>query len=192
MAPRHRTSDALHLCTLHPPHRYARSGTFNPDSAATVGAAFLAHTVSLPSGVQVKFEIWCAAGCYYGRGEGEEHTAGCRRHMRVRGMEQGASLQLPGVVHNAPACRPEALRRNLSCVPPALLIQGHGRAGTFRGSSSALLPVGLGGVVAASVCCMERLFGACAACLSKGATLRLGSHAVVLLLSAPALVQAAA
>lgn len=33
-------------------------GTFNPDMAVTVGAAFLAHTLTLPSGVAVKFEIW--------------------------------------------------------------------------------------------------------------------------------------
>lgn len=33
-------------------------GAFNPASAATVGAAFLAHTLTLPDGVPVKFEIW--------------------------------------------------------------------------------------------------------------------------------------
>ncbi|PRW20941.1 Ras-related RABF1 [Chlorella sorokiniana] len=37
-------------------------GTFNPDMTVTVGAAFLAHTLSLPSGVAVKFEIWDTAG----------------------------------------------------------------------------------------------------------------------------------
>lgn len=37
-------------------------GTFNPGSAVTVGAAFLAHTLTTPAGVPVKFEIWDTAG----------------------------------------------------------------------------------------------------------------------------------
>ncbi|EFN55859.1 hypothetical protein CHLNCDRAFT_13076, partial [Chlorella variabilis] len=37
-------------------------GTFNPASSATVGAAFLAHTLALPSGQCIKFEIWDTAG----------------------------------------------------------------------------------------------------------------------------------
>jgi GTPase SAR1 family protein len=37
--------------------RYVR-GTFDPSSKITVGAAFLAHNVSLPDGKSLKFEIW--------------------------------------------------------------------------------------------------------------------------------------
>lgn len=53
-------------------------GTFNPDMAVTVGAAFLAHTLSLPSGVSVKFEIWWVEfGCMFGSRSGPpgEHVA---------------------------------------------------------------------------------------------------------------------
>ena len=39
--------------------RYVR-GQFDAGSKVTIGAAFMSHTVSLPSGASVKFEIWCA------------------------------------------------------------------------------------------------------------------------------------
>ena len=37
--------------------RYVR-GQFDAGSKVTIGAAFMSHTVSLPSGASVKFEIW--------------------------------------------------------------------------------------------------------------------------------------
>ena len=42
-------------------HRYVR-GTFDPANKVTVGAAFVAHSVPLPDGSTVKFEIWDTAG----------------------------------------------------------------------------------------------------------------------------------
>jgi len=48
--------------------RYVR-GQFDAGSKVTIGAAFMSHTVNLPSGASVKFEIWCVvpksltAGC---------------------------------------------------------------------------------------------------------------------------------
>mmetsp|Transcript_34280 Transcript_34280/g.85815 ORF Transcript_34280/g.85815 Transcript_34280/m.85815 type:complete len:230 (+) Transcript_34280:336-1025(+) len=41
--------------------RYVR-GAFDPSSKVTVGAAFMAHSVPLPDGSTVKFEIWDTAG----------------------------------------------------------------------------------------------------------------------------------
>ena len=41
--------------------RYVR-GQFDAGSKVTIGAAFMSHTVSLPSGASVKFEIWCGHG----------------------------------------------------------------------------------------------------------------------------------
>mmetsp|Transcript_2221 Transcript_2221/g.6560 ORF Transcript_2221/g.6560 Transcript_2221/m.6560 type:complete len:232 (-) Transcript_2221:578-1273(-) len=41
--------------------RYVR-GNFDPSSKVTVGAAFMAHSVPLPDGSTVKFEIWDTAG----------------------------------------------------------------------------------------------------------------------------------
>ena len=38
--------------------RYVR-GQFDPSSKVTVGAAFMSHSVHLPDGTTVKFEIWC-------------------------------------------------------------------------------------------------------------------------------------
>lgn len=37
--------------------RYVR-GQFDPSSKVTVGAAFMSHSVKLPSGATIKFEIW--------------------------------------------------------------------------------------------------------------------------------------
>ena len=37
--------------------RYVR-GQFDPSSKVTVGAAFMSHSVHLPDGTTVKFEIW--------------------------------------------------------------------------------------------------------------------------------------
>lgn len=37
--------------------RYVR-GQFDPNSKVTVGAAFMSHSVHLPDGTTVKFEIW--------------------------------------------------------------------------------------------------------------------------------------
>jgi Ras-related protein Rab-5C len=39
--------------------RYVR-GQFDPFSKVTVGAAFMSHSINLPDGSMVKFEIWCA------------------------------------------------------------------------------------------------------------------------------------
>ena len=33
-------------------------GQFDTNKPATIGAAFLAHTITLPGGQTVKFEIW--------------------------------------------------------------------------------------------------------------------------------------
>ncbi|CAL8463264.1 g2798 [Coccomyxa elongata] len=41
--------------------RYVR-GQFDPNSKVTVGAAFMSHSVHLPDGTTVKFEIWDTAG----------------------------------------------------------------------------------------------------------------------------------
>ena len=41
--------------------RYVR-GTFDAASRATVGAAFLSHTLTLPDGAKAKLEIWDTAG----------------------------------------------------------------------------------------------------------------------------------
>eukprot|EP00884_Botryococcus_braunii_P006257 jgi/Botrbrau1/15632/Bobra.4_1s0017.1 len=41
--------------------RYVR-GQFDPSSKVTVGAAFMSHSVKLPSGATIKFEIWDTAG----------------------------------------------------------------------------------------------------------------------------------
>ena len=61
---------AMQLVCLSPPEPFVMTapprclaqrqcrGTFNPASSATVGAAFLAHTLALPSGQCIKFEIW--------------------------------------------------------------------------------------------------------------------------------------
>lgn len=37
--------------------RYVR-GQFDPTSKVTVGAAFMSHSVHLPDGTTIKFEIW--------------------------------------------------------------------------------------------------------------------------------------
>ena len=49
---------ALSPCRPPLPLQRQCRNTFNPESSVTVGAAFLAHTLALPSGVSVKFEIW--------------------------------------------------------------------------------------------------------------------------------------
>lgn len=52
--------------------RYVR-GTFDAASRATVGAAFLSHTLTLPDGAKAKLEIWDTAGqerCEEEGGEG--------------------------------------------------------------------------------------------------------------------------
>lgn len=41
--------------------RYVR-GQFDPTSKVTVGAAFMSHSVHLPDGTTIKFEIWDTAG----------------------------------------------------------------------------------------------------------------------------------
>lgn len=41
--------------------RYVR-GQFDPTSKVTVGAAFMSHSVNLPDGTTIKFEIWDTAG----------------------------------------------------------------------------------------------------------------------------------
>jgi len=41
--------------------RYVR-GAFDPGSKVTVGAAFMSHSLTLPDGKNVKFEIWDTAG----------------------------------------------------------------------------------------------------------------------------------
>lgn len=41
--------------------RYVR-GAFDPSSKVTVGAAFMSHSLTLPDGKNVKFEIWDTAG----------------------------------------------------------------------------------------------------------------------------------
>ena len=42
--------------------RYVR-GQFDPSSKVTVGAAFMSHSVHLPDGTTVKFEIWYNSFC---------------------------------------------------------------------------------------------------------------------------------
>lgn len=42
--------------------RYVR-GQFDPSSKVTVGAAFMSHSVKLPSGATIKFEIWYVHAC---------------------------------------------------------------------------------------------------------------------------------
>ena len=76
--------------------RYVR-GQFDPSSKVTVGAAFMSHSVHLPDGTTVKFEIWypklhrtnlqCTA---HGTGLRDTQTKLLRRD--TAGQERYASL----------------------------------------------------------------------------------------------------
>ena len=102
-------------------------GQFDHHKPATIGAAFLSHTVALPGGQSVKFEIWCDR-------TNERASARVRMHAFVR--ERHACTRLDGQAGVAaaapqpasqPARQPQPLAPARPPPPPA--------AGTLQGRS---------------------------------------------------------
>ncbi len=110
--------------------RYVR-GQFDPSSKVTVGAAFMSHSVHLPDGTTVKFEIWCCHHLHPAASMGGPECCAAERVMVLSrdtaGQERYASLApLYYRWEGMPLCSHACLCMMPRCLTGLLHVRGRG------------------------------------------------------------------